>query len=63
MNGGKIQSPCRQICRLGTDGLCDGCGRTLAEIAVWGTLDPAARREVMDRVSSWEPRSPVKRPE
>ena len=31
----------------GQTGLCVGCGRTLAEIAAWGGLDEAKRREIM----------------
>jgi predicted Fe-S protein YdhL (DUF1289 family) len=27
-------------------GLCEGCFRTLDEIAAWGSLDEAGRREV-----------------
>jgi predicted Fe-S protein YdhL (DUF1289 family) len=51
-----IESPCRQICRLGGDGLCDGCGRTLGEIALWSSLSPAKREIVMRRVRDWTPR-------
>jgi predicted Fe-S protein YdhL (DUF1289 family) len=53
-----IASPCRQICRLGDDRRCDGCGRTLDEIARWSTLSPAERRQVMQRVKDWTPRPP-----
>ncbi|MGH7630888.1 MAG: DUF1289 domain-containing protein [Gemmatimonadales bacterium] len=49
-------SPCRQICRLGTDGLCDGCGRTVDEIAAWLWLSASQRRAIMNRVEEWEPR-------
>jgi predicted Fe-S protein YdhL (DUF1289 family) len=50
-------SPCRQICRMGADGLCDGCGRTIDEIAVWLWLTPSERRAIMTRVEGWEPRT------
>ena len=53
---GPIESPCRQICRLGDDGRCDGCGRTLDEIARWSALAPAERRVVVERVKDWRPR-------
>ncbi len=46
-------SPCRQICRLGADGRCDGCGRTLDEIARWSGLGSDERRRVMARVRTW----------
>jgi predicted Fe-S protein YdhL (DUF1289 family) len=53
---GMPPSPCREICRMGTDGLCDGCGRTLDEIIAWLGLTPGQRRTVMARVERWEPR-------
>ena len=31
-------SPCVGICRLGDDGHCEGCLRTLDEIARWGEM-------------------------
>ena len=42
-------SPCINICRMhaGT-GWCEGCARTLDEIAAWGSMDEAARRRVLD---------------
>jgi uncharacterized protein len=49
-------SPCRQVCRMGVDGLCDGCGRTLEEIASWLHFTPPERGAVMLRVRAWEPR-------
>jgi uncharacterized protein (TIGR00290 family) len=49
----RIESPCRNVCRLGNDGVCDGCGRTLAEIAEWSTMTDNGRRAVMARVRSW----------
>jgi predicted Fe-S protein YdhL (DUF1289 family) len=49
-------SPCRNICRVGEDGLCDGCGRSLPEIAGWLGLPEARRKAVIARVSDWQPR-------
>ena len=41
------QSPCVKLCTMdAASGLCAGCGRTLDEIARWGTMDEAARRAV-----------------
>lgn len=54
-----IATPCRRICRLGSDGLCDGCGRSLQEIGAWLLLDDDQRREVLARVAEWEPRAPA----
>ena len=41
---------------MGEDGLCDGCGRTIAEIAEWLWLTQAQRRAIMLRVANWRPR-------
>jgi uncharacterized protein len=49
-------SPCRSICRLGPDQVCDGCGRTIAEIAMWTQLDAAMQARVLARVAGWVPR-------
>ncbi len=41
-------SPCVKICVVDPDsGLCIGCGRTVAEIAMWGELADDQRRAVM----------------
>ncbi|AQR73982.1 DUF1289 domain-containing protein [Sphingomonas sp. LM7] len=43
-----VRSPCTNICRIDdATGWCVGCGRTLAEIARWGTTDDADRDAVM----------------
>jgi uncharacterized protein len=42
-----VPSPCINVCRMDpATGWCEGCLRTIDEIAAWGTLDDAARREV-----------------
>ncbi len=45
--GSDVPSPCVSVCRMndGT-GLCEGCLRTLGEIAHWSRMDDAARRVV-----------------
>jgi uncharacterized protein (TIGR00290 family) len=53
---GSLASPCRDICRLGDDGACDGCGRSLPEIAGWVTMPDDRRRAVLARVRDWQPR-------
>jgi len=41
-------SPCVQICVVDpVSGLCIGCGRTVAEIAIWGELDAGERGAIM----------------
>jgi predicted Fe-S protein YdhL (DUF1289 family) len=43
-----IESPCIDICVIDEQsGLCEGCGRTLDEIAEWGAYTPAERRRII----------------
>ena len=43
-----VASPCNSVCTIdAATGLCEGCLRTLDEIALWSTLDDAARRSVI----------------
>lgn len=42
-----VPSPCQSVCVMHPDtGWCEGCMRTLQEIADWSRLDDAARRVV-----------------
>ena len=45
-----ILSPCIGICTMAADGWCEGCARTLDEIARWSLFDDAQRRLLMDEV-------------
>jgi predicted Fe-S protein YdhL (DUF1289 family) len=47
-----VLSPCVGVCELRADGLCAGCGRSVAEIASWATMDDAARLRVMERLDA-----------
>jgi uncharacterized protein len=40
-------SPCTGVCAIGEDGLCDGCARTLDEIAGWSAASLAERRAIL----------------
>ena len=43
-----ISSPCTKVCVIDSaTGLCSGCGRTLGEIATWGSLSEAERLAIM----------------
>lgn len=43
-----MPSPCLNLCRLDAAGAaCRDCGRTLAEIAAWGTLSAAEQARIM----------------
>ena len=55
---GAVASPCINICRMDqTTGWCEGCLRTLDEIAGWSALDNSARHAVVQglpaRRSQW----------
>lgn len=41
-----ISTPCVKICVVEA-GLCLGCGRTLPEIARWGSMNEPDRRAIM----------------
>jgi predicted Fe-S protein YdhL (DUF1289 family) len=42
-----VPSPCVDVCQLDPrTGWCEGCFRTLDEIAAWGALDNAQKRTV-----------------
>ena len=42
-----VPSPCISVCRIDADtGFCEGCLRTIEEIAGWGARDDASRRAV-----------------
>jgi hypothetical protein len=43
-----LETPCVNICVIApADGLCEGCARTLEEIASWSRLTSAERRRIM----------------
>lgn len=47
LEGGDVPSPCISVCRMdaATD-LCEGCFRTLDEIAAWGRMTEEEKRDV-----------------
>jgi predicted Fe-S protein YdhL (DUF1289 family) len=46
-----IASPCIGVCAIEPrSGWCEGCLRTIDEIAAWGALDDRSRREVWKRL-------------
>ena len=43
-----IETPCIKVCVIDpASGLCRGCGRTLDEIALWGSMSGEERRRIM----------------
>jgi len=42
-----VRSPCTSVCRLDPrTGLCEGCLRTIDEIAAWSSMSDEAKRAV-----------------
>jgi predicted Fe-S protein YdhL (DUF1289 family) len=47
-----VPSPCVSICRIDPDsGLCEGCLRTLEEIAEWGRMTDERKLQVRDALA------------
>lgn len=46
------RSPCNRVCRIDPDtGWCEGCFRTIDEIAQWSALSLEERRAVLARTT------------
>ena len=55
--GEDIASPCTNVCKMNPKtGLCEGCYRTLDEIAAWSALNAEEKRAVLDRLPARRPR-------
>jgi len=55
-DAGPVPSPCVNICRIDpATGICQGCRRTLDEIAAWSRLDDADKRAVWRQLPGREP--------
>ncbi|MBK7163160.1 MAG: DUF1289 domain-containing protein [Sphingomonadales bacterium] len=50
---GRPPSPCKAICTLDRSAsVCIGCGRTLGEIAEWGSATASRQHEIVRRSSA-----------
>ena len=50
--GATVPSPCASVCRMEMDsGYCEGCLRTLDEIAAWGRMEDGEKREVWAQIA------------
>jgi uncharacterized protein len=48
-----VASPCVNVCRMDAkSGYCDGCRRSLDEIASWSIYTPAEKRAVLALLSA-----------
>ncbi|MEZ5994694.1 MAG: DUF1289 domain-containing protein [Hyphomonadaceae bacterium] len=64
MTAGEPSSPCIKVCIVdGASGLCLGCGRTLAEIAAWGSYDEPRRRAIMATLADRLAKAPKAQPQ
>jgi predicted Fe-S protein YdhL (DUF1289 family) len=46
-----VASPCVSVCRMdAASGLCEGCFRTIDEIAHWGLFDDGEKQAVLDQL-------------
>jgi len=51
--GGSVPSPCINVCRMdASTGWCEGCLRTIDEIAGWSLYDDDEKRAVWDALDS-----------
>ena len=49
--GAPVPSPCINVCRMNAQtGLCEGCFRTIDEIARWGTASNEFKRTVWGEI-------------
>jgi predicted Fe-S protein YdhL (DUF1289 family) len=47
LDSGDVPSPCINVCRMNPDtGFCEGCWRTIGEIAQWGQATDDAKRAI-----------------
>ena len=47
-----VPSPCINVCHMNPEtGCCEGCFRTLPEIAEWGRTDDAQKRAILAAVA------------
>jgi len=52
----EVASPCINVCRMNPEtGLCEGCQRTLDEIAAWSGMSAEEKRAVLARLQARRP--------
>ena len=61
MDAQAVPSPCTSVCRMSAhSGLCEGCRRTLDEIAGWSRMDDPAKEAVWLRIEERKAAHPNK---
>jgi len=48
--GAPTESPCVDICKLDSDFVCIGCGRTIEEVLKWPEYTDEQKHAVLDRL-------------
>ena len=52
-DGAAVPSPCINVCKMdASTGWCEGCLRTIDEIAGWSSFDDDAKRAVWDAIEA-----------
>jgi predicted Fe-S protein YdhL (DUF1289 family) len=49
-----MKTPCKRICVLVNNKLCEGCGRTWEELREWSFYSDKQRDEIMDRLKDFK---------
>jgi len=44
------ESPCVNVCKLDSDFVCEGCGRTIQEVLKWPEYTDEQKQAVLDRL-------------
>ena len=53
VTGAPVPSPCTSVCRMDArTGWCEGCARTLDEIAAWSTMSDREKAVVWDELTA-----------
>lgn len=52
-----MKTPCVAACK-NNNGICEGCLRTVTEIANWSQFNPLQREEIMAQLGHRDPRVP-----
>ena len=45
-----VESPCVDVCKLDSDFVCIGCGRTIEEVLKWTEYTDEQKHAVLDRL-------------
>jgi predicted Fe-S protein YdhL (DUF1289 family) len=49
-----MKTPCKRICVVVDNKLCEGCGRTWEELRDWSFYNDKQREEIMERLKNFK---------